>query len=574
MKAHWRIRELEQGDLQRLMQRHDLPEPVAALLLARGHRAGDELEEHLRASPMSLHDPFLLPDMRRAAGRAARAIRDGETILVHGDYDVDGVSGTSLLIRLLGALGARIRWHLPDRLRHGFSFGAHSIEKALEVQARLVISVDNGTSAHGPIAELAAQGIDTIVTDHHEPDAGGLPEAVAVVNPKREDSSYPWRELSGAAVAFKLAWAVGQELGGSTRVRPEIKALLEEAMAHVAIATVCDVVPLVDENRIFVRSGLRMLEATANPGLRALLGVAGLADRAPTAEDVAFQIGPRINACGRLGRADRAVELLIAQDDGRAQEIARELDELNRRRKEIESELFEAALPQAEEQAAEPVLVVAGQGWHAGVAGIVASRLVEELHKPALVIGLEGESGRGSARAEAGAELLELLRAASAHLTRFGGHARAAGCELRADAVADVRAAMCARARELGASEGAAESPLWIDYELDLAEMTPHLMRHIDRLEPFGARNEKPVLLARDLRLACPAREVGSNGGHVLLQLRKGAQVLKAMAFGMGSRLPELVMGAPIDAVYTPRWNTFRGETRLELQLVDFQVAG
>jgi len=576
MAGRWRVGTQDPAEVRRVARRHGLPELVAGVLLARGHADEEAAERHLRASAMELHDPFLLPGMEAATDRLAHAVRNGERILVHGDYDVDGVTGTTLLMRLFALVGGRAVWHIPNRLVDGYSFGPHSIERARAEEARVVVSVDNGTTAHEVIADLAALGIDTVVTDHHEALPGPLPDARAIVNPKLPGSTYPWPELCGGAVAFKLAWGLARELSGAQRVTPELRGFLEDATALVAIATVCDVVPLLDENRILARLGLAAMERTRQVGLRALLASAGLGGRRPTAEDVAFQIGPRINASGRLGSAEAAVELLLTSDVERARRLAGRIEELNQRRKEIELEVTRAALEAAraqEDPERHPVLVLAGEGWHQGVVGIVAARLVERFHRPAIVIGLDGDEGRGSARSVAGFSVLEAMHGAAAHFVRYGGHEQAAGCEVRAEAVDRVREAVCARARELLGEAPYPEPELLIDVELPLPGLTPEVMHQLDRLAPFGVRNEKPVLLSRGVFLAEVPREVGSDGSHLLLRLRHGATAFKAMAFGMADRLPELRLGVPIDAVYTPRWNTFRGETKLELELHDFRRA-
>ncbi|MEW6072034.1 MAG: single-stranded-DNA-specific exonuclease RecJ [Planctomycetota bacterium] len=573
MGATWRIRTPDPAAVRAVAGRSSLHPLVAALLVNRGLADPAAAERHLRAAPLDLHDPFLLPDMAPACTRLARAVKEGETILVHGDYDVDGVTGTALLMRLFRALGANARWHIPNRLEHGYSFGEHSIARAEEVGARLVISVDNGTSAHDVIARLAARGVDTVVTDHHEPTHADLPRAVAIVNPKLPGSTYPWRELCGGAVAFKLAWGLAQTMNGGRRASAPIKAFLEEATAFVAIATVCDVVPLRDENRVFARYGLKAMRAGTSPGLRALVEIAGLGTGPLTAEDVAFQIGPRLNASGRLGGAEKAVELLLADDEATARRRAVELDGLNRRRREIEQEVWIEARAQAADFAdprAHPVLVLAGEGWHQGVVGIVAARLAEELDRPAVVIGLDGDSGRGSARSRPGFDVLDAIRGAAPHLARFGGHAQAAGLEIEASAVDAARVAICARARAQLASAPPPAPGLVIDGELPFPHLTPTLMRELDLLEPYGVENEKPVLLSRDLRLAEPPRRVGADGAHLMLQLRQGAATMKAMAFRMGGRAGELGLGRPLDVVHTPRWNTFRGLTSLELLVHDF----
>jgi single-stranded-DNA-specific exonuclease len=576
MQLRWCQRASDAEAVRQVALGAGLPDLVARILVARGHCDGPAAERHLLASPMGLYDPFLLPGMRAATERLARAVRDRETILVHGDYDVDGVTGTALLVRLLGLVGARALWHIPNRMVDGYSFGEHSIRRAAETGAKVVISVDNGTSAHAVIAALAERGVDTVVTDHHEASPGPLPVATAIVNPKLPDSSYPWRELCGGAVAFKLAWGLAQELCGAKRVSAELKAFLEDALAYVAIATVCDVVPLVDENRVFARTGLRALGVSTNPGLVALLEVCGLAGRRLAADDVGYQVGPRINASGRLGSAQRAVELLLAEDLGKARGLALELDRLNEERKAIEGAVLAEARVQAADYAdarEHPMLVLAGEGWHQGVVGIVAARLVEEFQRPALVIGLDGKLGRGSARTVLGLDLLAALRGGAEHMLRFGGHTQAAGCEVLPERVELLRAALARHTRAVWAAPSAAqERELWIDAELPFEEVTPELMGWVERLEPFGEGNPEPVFAARDLRLAEEPRIVGRDGGHLLLRLRRGAHVLKAMAFRLAGRAGELRLGVPLSAAFSPRWNTFRGETNLELVLHDFRA--
>ena len=576
-RPRWRLRRVDDDAVRGLARAHAISEVTARLLVARGIAEPEAARAHLEPRLSALHDPALLAGMRHATERIARALVKGETICVHGDYDVDGVTGTALLVRLLRTLGARAVWHIPNRFTDGYSFGAHSVEAAKRHGATLVISVDNGTSARATIAELAEHGIDTVVTDHHEPPRGDLPPAVAILNPKLAGSTYPFRELCGGAVAFKLAWGLAQEVSGAARVRDDLREFLVEAMAYVAIATVCDVVPLVDENRVLARYGLRSLAATRNPGLRALLAVSKLDPASLEAEDVAFRVGPRINASGRLGSAAKAVELLLAEDDGSATRLAAELDALNQERKRIELDLLEAALRAAEPYADRerwPVVVVAAEGWHQGVVGIVAARLAQRFERPALVVGLDGGVGRGSARSVPGFSVLAALEGGAEHMLRFGGHAQAAGCEVRAERVDLLREAVCARASELLGAQGFAERELAVDADVPFSAVSPALMRELDRLRPFGERNEKPVLHSADLRLAEPARTIGADGSHLAVELRQGAQVLRAVAFGMGSRAGELRMGEPVHALYTPRWNTFRGDARLELELADFCCGG
>jgi len=575
LTTRWQLRDVDDESVRALARDQGLSEPVARLLVGRGHAEPTEVASFLEASLHALNDPLDLPDMPAAAGRVARAIREGETILVHGDYDVDGLAGTAILMRLLRLLGARAAWHVPNRLQDGYSFGEHSVRRAQSEGAGLVVSVDNGTSSVGPIAELRRRGIDTVITDHHEPPEGDLPPAVAIVNPKLASSRYPFRELCGSGVAYKLAWALAREITGAERVREDLRAFLLDATSLVALATVCDVVPLVSENRVLARWGLLSLQGTRHPGLEALLGVCGLLRRTLTAEDVGFQLGPRLNAAGRLGSAHLALELLLCDDGGSARQLAVKLDSMNVERRAIEGRLLEEALEQAEasfrDAEAHPFLVLAGQGWHQGVAGIVAARLAERFARPALVIGLDGEAGRGSARSVPGFDVLRAMEGGAAHMRAFGGHADAAGCEVAADRVDALREAICARTREMLGGGGHPDGELLIDYDLPLGRMTPELMREIDRLEPFGRGNERPVLLSSDLRLAEQPRVIGKDERHLAIRVRKGEVVYRALAFGKADRRSELRMGEPLHVVYTPRWNTWRGETNLELLVHDFR---
>ncbi|MDZ4774488.1 MAG: single-stranded-DNA-specific exonuclease RecJ [Planctomycetota bacterium] len=573
--TRWTLRRVDPSTVEAFMRTQRLSEVGARLLAARGILDAKAASAHLEPKLSALHDPALFSDMKLATQRIVRAIEHGETILVHGDYDVDGVTGTTLLMRLFGLLGAKVHWHIPNRFTDGYSFGPHSIVKAKEVGATLVISVDNGTSAHETIHELKRLGVDTIVTDHHEPSEGELPEALAIVNPKIERARYPFRELCGGAVAFKLAWGLAQELSGASKVREDLREFLVDAMGYVAIATVCDVVPLIDENRVLAHYGLRSLANSKDAGIRALLAVTELSGRTISSEDLAFKVGPRINASGRLGSAHKAVELLLTRDATEARTRALALDELNTERKRIESDLLREALVAAApfaDRNEHPVLVLAGQGWHQGVVGIIAARLVSRFERPAIVIGLNGATGRGSARSVAGFSVLDAMHGAKDHFEHYGGHEQAAGMSVAADKIDRVREAVCARATTMLGATGFASKEVRVDSEIAFESMTPELMRELDRFQPFGERNEKPVLLSCDLRLAEPPRLLGADQTHLMLKLRSGNTVLKAMGFGQARRAKELALGQPIHVAYTPKWNTFRGETNLEIEIVDLKT--
>ena len=573
LPGHWNVLDPDPERVRDLVRSERVPEVLARLLVNRGHGTPEEAATLLSPTLHALHDPAGLPEMERAAARLERAVADGETVLIHGDYDVDGVSGTVLLVRFLQHLGARVEWHIPHRTRDGYSFGDHSVAKARETGATLVISVDNGTSAVEPISELRDAGVDVIVTDHHEPPQGALPPTFALVNPKLPTSEYPFRELCGSAVAFKLAWAVCQRMSGGDRVRPDLRQFLLEALGYVAVATICDVVPLVGENRVLAHFGLRALHESPAPGVQALLERTDLSGRALTAEDVGFQIGPRVNASGRMESAARAVETLLAADAVEGRRHAEHLESLNDARRQVERGVLAEALEQAERFAdpeAFPVMVLGGQGWHPGVVGIVASRIVDRFHRPALIIGVDEEGvGRGSARSVPGVNVLEIMRGGAELMNRFGGHAMAAGCEVDGERLDALRDALVATARELPPRDDVQE--LRIDASVRLEGFDENLMRQLLRLEPCGEGNPQPVLLAEDVRLEEMPRIIGQDRTHMLLQLRSGTTVLKALAFGMASREHELRMSRPVDVVFTPRLSHWRGRTQVELVVTDFR---
>jgi single-stranded-DNA-specific exonuclease len=570
----WKMRDIDSALGEDLARGTGQPPLVGRLLAAREVKSVQDAASFLQPDFGGLHDPSLLPGMALATARLVKAIKDGETILIHGDYDVDGTTGTSILVRLLRHLDAKVAWHIPNRFTDGYAFGDHSIRKAQETGATLVISVDNGTSSLETITELKELGIDTIVTDHHEPPTGALPPAVAIVNPKLHDSEYPFRELCGGAVAFKLAWGLCQEVTGADQVRPDLKKFLAEALAYVAIATFCDVVPLQDENRILAHYGLRALSGTGQAGLRALLKVSGLDDgRKLRGDHIGFQVGPRINAPGRLETAAATVEVLISDDPVEAMKLAKRMEDFNIKRKEMQATLSAEVLKEANElgpTSEAPVAFLAGAGWHQGLVGIVAARVAETLKRPAFIAHIEGDEAVGSVRSVPGVNALEILRGAEGIYTRGGGHAAAAGFTVPTEKIEEMRAALYAKALELYPGGEFPPSPLLIDAELPFEEVTGETILCLDSLEPYGQDNEAPVFISKDVRLAEPPQIIGADRSHMKLTIRSGSHTLRALAFGMAHRFEELHMGEPLHVVYRHSWNTFRGRTNLELQLLDF----
>lgn len=537
-----------------------LPPEVCALLVRRGFEAGDSAKRFLRPRLEQLHAPSGLRDLEVAVERLALALERGETILVHGDYDVDGICSTTLLTRTLRALGGQVVPFIPRRIEDGYDLTAAGVRAAQAAGARVVVTCDCGTSAHGPIGDLMAQGVDVIVTDHHLP-GGPLPPALAVLNPQRQDCDYPDKGLAGVGVAFKLALALTRRLGGSDNT-------VMRQLDLVALATIADIAPLRGENRVLVRYGLRLLNETENVGLRALIRAAGLDGKPLTSGRVGYILAPRLNAVGRLGHALRGVELLLCEREHEANVIARELEELNRKRQELDRQTLEQARAMVRrlDLASTYGLVLAGEGWHPGVIGIVASRIVEDTGRPTLLIALHDGEGKGSGRSIGAFDLHAGLGECRDLLVRFGGHRAAAGVTIRAEHVP----ALAERFNQVACARLRAEDlvpELRIDLELSLDAATGELETLLRHFEPFGVGNAAPLLASRGVRLLGRPRTVGSDG--LKLRLATATGEVEALGWGMGWMAGELDPDTPIDIAYRVERDEFRGVSRLVLKLAD-----
>jgi single-stranded-DNA-specific exonuclease len=540
-----------------------LPLALCRLLAVRGFGASDEAKTYLRPRLDQLHAPHTLMDLDRAVARLVTALREQETILVHGDYDVDGICSTTLMVRTIRALGGKVVPFIPNRMTDGYDLTAAGVRAAREHGATLVLTCDCGTSALAPIAELQASGIDVIVSDHHLP-GGPLPAAFAVLNPKRPGCPSPDKDLAAVGVAFKLALALTRAVGGNENA-------VYKLLDLVALATIADVAPLRGENRIFVRYGLRLLNDPERPGIRAMVRAAGLEGKALTSGRVGFVLAPRLNAAGRLGSALRGVELLMATTEAEANPIARELEELNARRQEIDR----ATLARAREMVLAMDLpstfgiVVAEQGWHPGVIGIVASRLVEEFGRPTVLVALEGAEGKGSGRSISAFDLHGGLSECRDLLIRFGGHYSAAGVTIAADRVAE----FAARFNQIAASRLTPDDlvpEMRVDLEVPFDQANGELETLMRHLEPCGMGNPSPLLVSRGVVVAAPPRTIGKDGLKLLLQ--GDERELTAIGWGMAPRAKELDVGMRIDIAYRLERDEFRGESRLQARLADFRA--
>jgi single-stranded-DNA-specific exonuclease len=548
------------GAVAALAAELSLPTVVCELLWRRGLTAGGEAKRFLRPRLEQLHEPHGMLDLDRAVERLARAVRDGELVMVHGDYDVDGICSTTLMTRTLRALGGRVLPFIPRRVEDGYDLGAAGVRAAREAGAQVVVTCDCGTSARGPVAELVAAGIDVIISDHHLP-GGPLPECVAVLNPRRLGCDYPDKDLAAVGVAFKLALALTRHLGGNENA---VLRLLD----LVALATIADIAPLRGENRVMVRYGLKLLNETQNVGLRALVRAAALDGKPLTAGRVGFMLAPRLNAVGRLGHALRGVELLLSEDEHEANAIARELEEVNRRRQELDR----ATLAEAREMVARLDLdgtygiVLASERWHPGVIGIVASRIVEETGRPTLLIALQDGEGKGSGRSISAFHLHEALGACRDLLVRFGGHRAAAGVTIAADQVPAFAARFNEVARERLTADDLVRE-VRVDLELPVDEAGEELELLLRHFEPFGVGNAAPLLVSRGVPLAGAPRVVGQDA--LKLRLRCGAGELEAIGWGLGRLAGELDASLPVDVAYRLERDEYRGASRLVAKLVD-----
>jgi single-stranded-DNA-specific exonuclease len=547
----------------RLARELRLPRALCAVLAVRGLEDGEEAKRFLRPLLDQLHDPALLADGEVAAERIARAVRKDEPILVHGDYDVDGICATALLARFLRSHGAQVVPFVPHRLRDGYDFGEAGLRAARESGATLIVTADCGTVAHVPVAEARRDGIDVVVTDHHTV-ATGLPEATAFVNPQRPDCAYPEKGLCGAGLAYKVCTLVARHLAAST-------APLEELLDLVALATVADLVPLLGENRVLVRQGLKRFATSRVAGVRALLRASGVDAANINAGQLGFVVAPRINAAGRMGESADALRLLLTDDEEDADRLARQLDDINGVRQEEDRRTLAEALEILEAEydpEADYGVVLAAEGWHPGVIGIVASRVVERIHRPVVLVALDGDKGRGSARSIPGFHLYDALASCREHLDRFGGHRQAAGMDLDRRSLPAFRAAFQTEARRR--LEGVDLRPeLRVDLELPLEEVDLELIHWLEYMGPHGLGNPRPVFVARNVFLE-GARAVKET--HLKVVLRDGASTLGAIGFGVADRHPpETLRTGGYDVVLKLERNEWRGVARPQARLLDLR---
>jgi single-stranded-DNA-specific exonuclease len=577
MDKRWRIHPHDAGRIQLLERQTGVSPVVAQLLVCRGVTQPVQARAFLDAKLTGLRDPEDLPGLSQAADRIHDAIGQRRRIVVYGDYDADGITGTGLLYRCLKLLGADAGYYVPNRLEEGYGLHDDALRQLAQRGASLVISVDCGIGSVAQAVTAREAGLELIITDHHQM-GDQLPDAAGLVHPQLPGSSYPFAGLCGAGVAFKLAWALCQRASQAKRVSPAMREFLLAAVGLAAIGTVADVVPLVDENRILVRHGLLSLRDRPVPGLAALMRVTGL-DQKPElgGEDVAFVLGPRLNASGRLGQAQLGVELITTDSPERATSLAEYIHQLNQSRDSLERSVLQAASKQAKEQfdpENDPALVLDGVGWHPGVIGIVAGRLAEKYNRPVVVIAWDNagvKPGIGSCRSAAGLNLYRALMACSDTLISCGGHQQAAGLKLERSRLEAFRAEFCEyAASEISVGDRVAE--ISIDAEAPFSQLTLRTMQEIEQLAPFGEGNPRPVLCATGVSLSEPPRRIGNGERHLSLKLKQYGVSMRAVAFGLGEAADEIAqVDGDLDIAFKPVINDYRGRRSVEMHLVDWR---
>jgi single-stranded-DNA-specific exonuclease len=545
--------------------------PLEARLLAnRGITTIDAARQFLAPALQQLHDPFVMHGMGQAVERIVQSLYARERMVIYGDYDVDGITATAVLSWFFRDIGMPVPYYLPHRMREGYGLNSEAVRRLAQQGARVLITVDCGITGHAEVQLAKSLGMDVIVTDHHQvPPA--LPAAVAVLNPHQGACPYPAKELAGVGIAFKLVTALRSRLRRDARWAAPLPNLRRH-LDLVALGTIADVAPLVGENRVLVRHGLQALTGSAKPGVQALKQVGRLAAQAIGPRQVGFTLAPRLNAAGRLAAAQAGVELLLSDDLARAAELAQYLDTVNRERQAVQAQIYEEAKAAIDSDGGLDgcwAIVLASERWHPGVVGIVASKLVEEYGRPTILIGLEGDAGKGSGRSIAAFHLYRALEACQQHLLGFGGHEHAAGIRIdRAQVPAFREALNQVAGAQLTAEDGAPR--LAIDAEVRLDEIDDPLLDYIARLEPFGEGNPSPVLMVRGAEVVGEPALVGKEQQHLRLTLRHGKAIMRAIGFDMGKQLAQ-AKSSRLDVVFTPQRHEWNDRVERQLVLKDFK---
>lgn len=553
--------EHDRGLVNNLSEYFSLSEPTVQILLNRGYRTEESIQDFLFPSLDNLFDPFLFNDMDKATSRIIKAIQEREPFLVYGDYDVDGVSSVTLLIRNLIRLNADVYYYIPDRIKEGYGISQAGIESAKKKGFKLVITVDCGINAHDKLEYARQNGIDVIVTDHHSPKMD-FQDAFAVINPKVEEEQYPFNELAGVGVAFKVIQGLYMKL---ERAPDELFSDLD----LVALGTVADIVSLTGENRLLVKKGIEVLNDTKKTGLLALIKRSGLKCGDIGSGEISFVLAPRINAVGRIGNAGDAVELLLTQDRGKAWRYATSLEEINRVRQKYHEKVVKDSIDIIESRGYNEGIggiVIASDDWHEGVVGIAASKIAERYSRPTILISTAGNLGKGSGRSIKPFYLLDALDECSEYLHKYGGHRYAAGITIEKDMIGDFRGAFNSIVKE-HLDENDLRKELDIDCKVSFVDISERFVSELKKLEPFGYDNRKPIFITENVDFVGYPKIVGNN--HLKIKARDSETVLQTIGFGKGDIASSIEIGKPVyDLCYRVKENRYRGRKNINLHIL------
>ncbi len=561
MNKKWELSKPDEKIVERLQKEYNLTELLANCLVSRGITSSEQLRVFLEPTRDDFHDPFEMPDMKKAIDRIIKAIDTNEKVIIYGDYDVDGITSTMVLKRFLGEHGLDVDYKIPNRLNEGYGLNKEAVKKIADDGYSLIITVDCGISGLDEVEYANSLGLEVIITDHHETKYT-IPNCVAVIDCKRKDSKYPFKSLAGCGVVLKLIQAISQEKG----YKPESYL---KYLDIVCVGTISDIVPLVDENRLIAKLGLMLIKQTRNPGLSFLINSTGFKEINSTA--ISFGLAPRINACGRMGFEEEAIKLFLTDNIEEAKNITIKLNDFNKQRQEIEKTIFEDAIKQIEENKMEndPIIVVAGEGWHHGVIGIVSSKITEVYYKPSILVCFDGETAKGSGRSVPGFDLHNALCESDEFLLKYGGHEMAIGLTLERKNFEKFKE----KIKEIASKANLEEFVpiLKIDKELEAKDISEENIRDLEKLEPFGESNKTPIFLYRNLKIDS-IRSL-SEGKHLKLTLKDDINyiILTAIGFNMGNLANEYRLFDKVDVVGTLEINEFNGRRDIQINLKDIR---
>ena len=559
MNKKWEYYNFDKEKIKEISQKFNLPEFIAKILVNRNIIGDKKIKVFLDPTRNDFYNPYLLNDMEKAVNRIIEAINNKQKIIIYGDYDVDGITSITVLKKFIQDRGIEIGYYIPDRLNEGYGLNKEAVKKIANEKYELMITVDCGITALEDVKYANSLGMDVIVTDHHEP-LDIIPEALAVVNPKRKDSTYPFKNLAGVGVVFKLIQAISQKME-----LPEKEYL--KYLDLVCIGTISDIVPLVDENRVIAKLGLKLVCVTKNIGLRELIN--SIRFKKIDSNAVSFGIAPRINACGRMGHAEEAIKLFLTENLVEAGDIADNLNKYNVTRQSIERKIYDEALEKIEKNNMnlENSIILGGENWHHGVIGIVASKITETFNKPSILICFDGEEGKGSGRSIVGFDLHEALCKSSEYLEKYGGHEMAVGLSLKRSNFDSFKEKFQEIVEESDIKD--IIPIIKIDDEIELKNVTMDMVREIDKLQPFGEENKIPIFLFRNLKI--DSIRAISDGKHLKLSLKYSNGWIDAIGFNMGELVEQYTIEDKVDVVGFLEINSYNNIEKLQINIKDMR---